>query len=59
MAKKYKKSKWAGLDKFDCNECMFNTLDEEKIIQHIKDYHEPKPRKSKILDSKGEQIILK
>ncbi len=66
--KGYKKDKWKGHTKFNCDYCEFDTLDEEKIKAHIQREHTKPPKRepekipmkdrfgNAIVDHKGNQL---
>lgn len=37
--KRYRKTKWAGKDNYECTECAFATLDRGRMVIHVRTAH--------------------
>ena len=46
--KMYEVGQWRGMKKYSCKLCVFDTLDETEMLQHIKEFHTEKPKKQTV-----------
>ena len=56
MTPTYATNDWRGLPHYECDQCEFDTLDEDEMVQHIRDNHNP-PQPKPVIEPKTTEVF--